>query len=131
MLDRILCGVHGEERIERMRHAIDCHLTLGHTFEQCRLRFGGGTVDLVGDENRREDRAGLELEAARRIAQQAHSGDVGRHEVGGELDARRTGCLNAALSARTSSVLAVPGTPSISKMAAREEDDQRIVDPPA
>jgi len=62
-----------------------------HRFEQRRLGLGGCTVDLVGQDDVGEDGAALKLEVAfplRRLVDHIRPYDVGRHKVGGELDAR-------------------------------------------
>ena len=67
------------------------HTTLLHRLQQGGLRFGGRAVDLVGEKQVGEQRPRLELEppTARLgvFLQQVRAGDVGRHQVGGELDA--------------------------------------------
>ena len=74
-----------------MSLAADGNLLLGHSFQQRRLRFRRRAVDFVGQQHVGEDRAANELE--RPIARAAvfvhHVGarDVGRHQVGRELDA--------------------------------------------
>ena len=63
-----------------------------HGFEQRRLGFGRGAVDFVGEHEVGEDRAGLELRifAARRsFSMTMCADDVGGHQVGSELDARK------------------------------------------
>ena len=62
-----------------------------HRFEQRRLRFRRGAVDLVGEHDVRENRPGLELEerpAVRVLLDDVGADDVGGHQVGRELDAR-------------------------------------------
>ena len=61
-----------------------------HRLEQGRLGLGRGAVDLVGQDDLREDRAGLKLEDAAAVGQlhdDVGADDVGRHQVGRELDA--------------------------------------------
>ena len=48
---------------------------------------GGGAVDFVGEDDLGDNGAGAELELAGLLVEEVHAGDVGRHEVGGELDA--------------------------------------------
>ena len=62
-----------------------------HRLEQRALRLGRGAVDLVGEHDVGEDRAGLEREAlvaALVLGDHHRADDVGRHQVGRELDAR-------------------------------------------
>ena len=61
-----------------------------HRFEHGRLRLGRGPVDFVGQADLGEDRAALELEeplAVGRLHHHVGAQDVGRHQVGRELDA--------------------------------------------
>ena len=63
-----------------------------HRLQQRRLRARAGAVDLVGHQQLREDRSGEEAEialAARRLFQHLGAENVGRHQVGRELDAAR------------------------------------------
>ena len=60
-----------------------------HGFEHGGLGFGRGTIDFVGEDQVREDRAVLELEGAfARVGfhDEVRAEDVGGHEVGRELD---------------------------------------------
>ena len=90
-LDRVLRGEHEERLFERIRAALHGHAVLLHGFEQRRLRLGRRAVDFVGQDDVREDRAGREhhlAPAGRRILlDDVGAGDVGRHQVGRELDA--------------------------------------------
>jgi hypothetical protein len=61
-----------------------------HGFEQRRLGFGRGTVDLVGQHEVGENGAGLEAKGlpAALIGFDDHAAhDVGGHQIGSELDA--------------------------------------------
>ena len=62
-----------------------------HRFKQCRLSFRRRPVDLVGQEHLAEDRAFLKDQFAvpgrRVLLNDVRAGDVGRHQVGRELDA--------------------------------------------
>ena len=70
-----------------MRLAIDGHLPFLHGLEQRALRFGGRAVDLVGEQERREDRSAHQLEGVVLEVEDIGAGDVGGHQVRGELDA--------------------------------------------
>jgi hypothetical protein len=63
------------------------HLFLLHRFEQCRLRLGGRPVDLVGEQEMREHRPLAGDEAGGGRIEQRVTDDIGRHQVGSELDA--------------------------------------------
>ncbi len=66
---------------------VDGDLALLHRLEQRRLGLRRGPVDLVGEHDVGEDAAGAELELVGGAVPHRHAGDVGRQEVGGELDA--------------------------------------------
>ncbi len=89
LLDRVLRR-HDEERfLERVDLAADGDRVLLHRLEQRRLRLGGGAVDLVGEDDLREDRPALKFEdpfAVGAFHDDVRADDVGGHQVGGELD---------------------------------------------
>ena len=86
-LDRVLRR-HDEERaLDDVRRAADRDRLLLHDLEQRRLHLRGRAVDLVGEQEVREDRAELGVERARVRAVDARADEVGGHEVGRELDA--------------------------------------------
>jgi len=62
---------------------------LFHRFEHGGLRLGRGAVDLVAQHHMREDRSGLELELAMAVdlGQHLSADNIGRHQVGRELNA--------------------------------------------
>jgi hypothetical protein len=74
-----------------MPFAADGHLMLLHRFEQRRLGLGRRAVDLVGENHVAEDRAFQELERPQAgglvFLNDFGAGDVGRHQVGSELNA--------------------------------------------
>ena len=70
--------------------ALDRHLALLHRLEQRGLRLRRGAVDLVGEQEVGEDRAGAEDELGRPLVEDLRAGDVGGHQVRRELDARET-----------------------------------------
>ena len=71
-----------------MRLALDRDLALLHRFEQGRLCLRWRPVDLVAEEQVGERRAGPELEGAGALVVDRAARDVGRHQIGSELDAR-------------------------------------------
>jgi hypothetical protein len=87
MLDRVLRGDDHEGRAQAIGHALDRDVPLGHRFKERRLRLRGGAVYLVGEDDVGEDGAVLELESAVALVVDREPDDVGRQEVGGELDA--------------------------------------------
>src|SRR5205085_10678240 len=60
---------------------------LAHRLEQRRLRLRRGAVDLVGEEDVREDRPGDELELLLLLLVDRDADDGGRQQVARELDA--------------------------------------------
>ena len=80
---------------QRPRVAVDRDLVLGHRLEQRRLRLRQRPVDLVHDQDVREDRAGPELEPARLRVPDGEPGDVRRLQVGRALDPRRDAAVDA------------------------------------
>src|SRR4051794_31917357 len=96
VLDRVL-GRHDEERIlEQARLAVDGDLLLGHRLEEGGLRLWHCAVDLVDEDDVREDGAGPELEVALALVEDGEAGDVGRLEIRRALDARRHGAPDGA-----------------------------------
>ena len=89
-LDRVLRGQHEERLRQRVLLLGDGDAVLLHRLEQRRLRLGRGAVDLVGQHEVAEDRSLLEAEAplAALLHDDVRAEDVGRHQVGRELDAR-------------------------------------------
>ena len=88
-LERVLGGEHEERLGERVLLLGDGDAVLLHRLEQGALRLRRGAVDLVGEDEVREDRPRLEAEPA--LAALLHddvrADDVGRHQVRRELDA--------------------------------------------
>ncbi len=91
LLDGVLRRQHEERIVEAMPHPADGDLALLHGFEQGGLGLGRRAVDFVGEDDVGEQRAReeLELAAAGRavLLDDFGAGDVGRHQVGRELDA--------------------------------------------
>ena len=89
-LQRVLGGEHEERRIEAVRFSADRDRRLLHRLEQGGLGLRRGAVDLVGEQQVREDGAGFEDQpAASRLvlAENVGADDVRGHQVGRELDA--------------------------------------------
>ena len=68
--------------------SVDRHLGLFHDLQERGLGLGRGTVDLVCQDDLREDGASVEDPLARLLVEHVHAGDVGGQQVGGELDTR-------------------------------------------
>jgi hypothetical protein len=86
-LDRVLRRDHHERPVQRVGGPVDRDLPLLHALEQGGLGLRRGPVDLVADDDVREDRPRLELELAQLLVVGADPGDVAGQQVGGELDA--------------------------------------------
>ena len=72
-----------------MRFAVDADMALLHCLQKCGLRFAGGTVDLVGQQQVRHDCAGLIDKLSGVLIVDRKADDVRRHGIGGELHAAR------------------------------------------
>ena len=92
-LERVLRGEHEERLLELVGLLRDGDRRLAHRLEQRGLRLRRRAVDLVGEDDVREDRALRELELlhAALLDDHVRADDVGRHEVGRELHARERG----------------------------------------
>jgi hypothetical protein len=78
MFDRVLRGEHDERRGQSMRRAFNGDVSFGHRFEQRRLGFRRGAIDLVGEHDVGENRSGFPLENAAVLVVNGKSDDVGR-----------------------------------------------------
>ena len=87
LLDRVLRRQHPERIVERERGVGERHLPLLHRLEQRALRLRRRAVDLVGEQDVREDRPLLDPERRRLGVVDARAEDVGRQQVGRELHA--------------------------------------------
>jgi len=85
VLDGVLRGDDHEWAAHRARDAVDGHLFFGHRLQKGRLRARGGAVDLVGEDELAEDRAGMELEFRFLLVEDGDARDVGGQEVGRAL----------------------------------------------
>ena len=86
-LDRVLRR-HDQERLGHQEGlTADRDLVLLHDLKQSALHLGGSAVDLVGQQQVREDRTELGLEPAGVLVVDPRPGQVGGHQIGGELDA--------------------------------------------
>ena len=91
-LDRVLRREDVERLLELERLALHRDAMLLHRLEQRRLRLRRRAVDFVGQHDVREDRSGREhhVPASRLgiVLNDVRAGDVARHQVRRELDAR-------------------------------------------
>ncbi len=95
LLDGVLRGEGHEGRGERVGLAIDGDLIFLHDLEQSRLGFGRRTVDLIGQEELGENGALADAEGLGGKIKQSVAGDVGGHQIGGELDAAEVAAKGA------------------------------------
>ena len=113
-----------------MGRAGDGDRPLLHRLEQGRLRLGRGPVDLVGQNQVGEDRAALELEPAAALGRFEHdvgADQVGRHQVGCELDALKLELQRVGQRAHEQR-LAQPGHALEQDVPAGDQGRQRVVD---
>ena len=133
LLDRVL-GREDEQRpLQVEAHAVDRDLVFLHRLEQRRLRLRRRAVDLVGEDDVREDRTADEPDDA--LAGRAvffddlGAEDVGRHQIGRELNAvelevHRVGEL------LDEQRLGQPGDAAQQAVPAGEERDEDLADHP-
>jgi hypothetical protein len=88
VLDRVVGRDQQERIVERPRLPVHGDLLLGHRFEERRLGLRSGAVDLVHEDDIREDRTGAELEALLALVVDGGADHVGGQQIGGALDAR-------------------------------------------
>ncbi len=131
LLDRVLRGEHEERLRQRVRLAGRGHRVLLHRLEERRLRLRRGAVDLVGEHDVREDRALHEAEDAPAgggvLLEQLRAGDVARHEVRRELDARE-GEVEGLGQRAHEERLREAGHAHEQRVSAREERGDEVVD---
>src|SRR5262249_26843115 len=91
LLDRVLRAEHEERLLQGVVLAGGRDLVLLHGLEQGGLRLGGSAVDLVAEDDVTEDWSLDEAQPATArpllFFEQLGAGDVGRHQIGRELDA--------------------------------------------
>lgn len=90
LLDRVLRSQHEERFVQRVGRAAHGDFVLLHGLQERGLCFGRSAVNLVGQQHLGEDRSPLKHHPAMARAgvflDDIGAGDVGRHEVGRELD---------------------------------------------
>jgi hypothetical protein len=87
-LDRVLGREHEERPVQRIGPPRRRDVVLLHCLEQRRLGLRRRPVDLVGEDDLREDRSVHETEGAMPtfLVEHLGAGDISRHQVGRELD---------------------------------------------
>ena len=113
-VERVLRRHHEERRRQPVRDAVHGDLMLGHRLEQRALRLRRRAVDLVGEQQLREQRAGMEAEpfASRSKMLTPMMSDGSRSDVN---CTRWNSSPSVAASACASVVLPTPGRSSISR----------------
>jgi hypothetical protein len=129
-LDRVLRGDDEERSGHLMRLAADRDLLFAHHLQQRRLHLRRSTVDLVGEQEVDEHRAELDVEALAAASVDACADDVGRQQVGRELDAgeRSTDDVGERFGGER---LGQTGDRLQQHVAACEESDQQAFEQPA
>jgi hypothetical protein len=87
VLDRVVGRQHDERPGQRPRLPVDADLPLAHGLQQRGLGLRRRAVDLVGQQQLGEHRAGAEDHVAGPLVIQRRADDVGGQQVGGELNA--------------------------------------------
>ena len=87
LLDRILRREHEERLLEHVRRAPDRDLLLLHCLEERGLHLRRRAIDLVGENDVREDRPLLRAELAGLLIEDLRAEHVGGEQIRGELDA--------------------------------------------
>ncbi len=126
-LDGVLRGDDEERTPAAARDAVGGDRQILHRLEQRALRLGGRAVDLVGQEELREDRALVEDEAVFLLVEHVAAGDVARHQIGRELDALEGGAEHVREGAHEQR-LAEAGHAFDEHVTAGEDGDERVQD---
>ena len=87
VLARVLRREDDERPRQLVRVAVDGDAALLHALEEAGLGLRRGAVDLVDEDDVREDGPGMELEARLALVEDVRADDVRGQEVGGALDA--------------------------------------------
>ena len=128
-LDRILRRQHEERPIERIGPPGGGDVVLLHRLEQRRLRLRRRAVDLVGQDDLREQRPLHEAQPARPLllVEDLGAGDVRRHDVGRELNPLEVEIEDVG-ERLDQQRLRQPGHAGDQAVAAGEQRDQHLLD---
>ncbi len=127
VLDGVLRGEHDEGPGELVGVLVHAHVQLLHALEQPGLGLRRGPVDLVDEDDVREDGARPELEARLALVVDIRAHHVGRQEVGGALDARVLG-LDRAGKCTSQGRLADAGVVLDQDVALGEQRHEHVAD---
>ena len=113
----VLDGVLGRDDHERPGQLVcallDCDAALLHGLQQPRLRLRRGAVDLVDEDDVREHRPRIELEAGLALVEDHRPDCIRREQIGRALNAENSAPTERA-TARARAVFPTPGWSSIS-----------------
>ena len=113
-----------------MPHAAHAHLPLLHCLQQRCLRLGGRAIDLVGEHHIGKQwplqKAYLPRAGGPVLLEHIGADDVGRHEVGSELDAAE-GEIQAAGERADQERFGQPRHPLQQAVAAAEQADEQFL----
>ncbi len=110
-----------------MRVAVDRDPPFLHRLQERALRLGGRAVDFVREQERGEDRPLDEGELVVLQVEDVRAGDVGRHEIGRELDAVELAAEHPG-ERPDEERLGHAGHALDQRMAAGENADERVID---
>ncbi len=127
VLDRVLRRQHHERLVQREGGAADGDLVLLHRLQQRGLDLGRGAVDLVGQDDLGEERPLLDVEVLGLLVEDHGADQVGREQVGGELDPGERGVDDLGQRAHGER-LGQPGHPLQQDVPAGEEPDEQPLD---
>ncbi len=122
--DRVLRGHDQERPLDAVAGPLDRHAVFLHDFQEGGVRLGRRAVDLVGQQQLRENGAGDEAELLRLHVEDRGPGNVRRHQVGRELDAAEAAPQHAAQRPHEER-LAQPGHAFDQHVAVGEQRHQR------
>jgi hypothetical protein len=121
-------GCHHQEQLrQRVGFPADSDLPFGHGLEQGGLYFGRRAVDFIGEDQVMEQRALLKMEAALLRTVDLGAGEVGRKQVGRELDAVEI-AFDALAEHFDGPGLGQPGRAFHQQVPVGQEGDQQAVD---
>jgi hypothetical protein len=86
LLDRVLGGEHQKRLVQHVSLAADRHLLLLHRLQQGGLHLGGRAIDLVGEQDVREQGTAHGPKLAGPLVEDHRADDVGRQQIGRELN---------------------------------------------
>src|SRR5579883_18877 len=89
VFDRVLSSQDDKWLGKSIGRAVNRHLSLFHTFEERRLCLRSGSINLIGQDDLGDDRAGAILELLLTLIVDRNAGHIAWEEVWGELNASK------------------------------------------